>query len=109
MKYAIALLFVGALAAQDHNHARMIHGVPGGVPDFCANPTVSSAGSGAWSNPATWSDRKVPGAEDRVAIGAGHDVTYHTVSDVRIPCIDLRGHLSFATQANTRLKTTNLM
>src|SRR6266436_4572627 len=109
MKYAIALLFVGALAAQDHNHARMIHGVPGGVPDFCASPTVSSAASGAWSDPATWSPRKVPGAADRVAIGTGHNVVYDDSSDTKIGCIDVRGHLSVAADRNTRLKTNNLM
>jgi len=109
MKYTIALVFTAALMAQDHNHARMIHGVPGGVPDFCAHPTVASAASGAWSDAATWSTKKVPGADDRVSIGAGHSVVYDVSSAVKISCIDLHGQLSFATGASTMLKTNNLM
>jgi hypothetical protein len=109
MKYAIALLAAVTLLAQDHNHNRMIHGVPGGVPEFCANPTSVSAADGAWSNPATWAGKKVPGAEDRVAIAAGHNVVYDAVSDAKIACIDVRGHLSFSTESSTRLKTNNLM
>ncbi len=107
MKYAILLVFAVTLAAQEHNHARMVHGVPGGVPDFCANPTVTSAASGAWSDAATWSSKKVPSANDRVAIAAGNNVVYDASSEVK--CLDVRGHLSFATAANTRLKTNNLM
>jgi hypothetical protein len=109
MKYAITLIFAATLAAQDHNHNRMIHGVPGGVPEFCAGPTTSSAASGAWSNPATWSAKKVPGAGDRVLVGAGHDVVYNVSNDATIACVELRGHLRFATDVNTRLKTNNLM
>jgi len=109
MKYSFVLVFAVTLAAQDHNHARMVHGVPGGVPDFCANPTVTSVASGAWSDAATWSAKRVPGADDRVAIGAGHIVVYDVASDAKIGCVDVRGHLSFATETNTRLKTNNLM
>ena len=108
-KYALALIFAANLAAQDHNHNRMIHGVPGGVPEFCAGPTTTSVASGAWSNPATWSAKKVPGAEDRVLVSSGHDVIYNVASDARIACVELRGHLRFATDVNTRLKTNNLM
>src|ERR1035437_7765337 len=108
MKYTIVLVFAATLAAQDHNRARMVYGVPGGVPNFCANPAVISAGSGAWSDAATWSMKRVPGADDRVAITAGHNVVYDVSSDVKIGCIDLRGHLSFATDTSTRLKTNNL-
>ncbi len=85
----------------------MVHGVPGGVPDFCANPTVVSSASGNWSDPATWSAKRVPGADDRVAVT--HEVSYDVLSDATIACIDVRGHLRFATNANTRLKTKNLM
>src|SRR4029077_8623704 len=101
------------LPAQDihnqamHNHALEVHGVPGGVPEFCPNPTVTSVTSGAWSNPATWSAKKAPGAGDRVAVGAGHSIVYDVASDAKLACIDLRGHLSFATDANTRMKTGN--
>ncbi len=106
---AVAFALASVAAAQDHNHARNVHGVPGGVPEFCANATVSSTGSGAWSDAATWSTRKVPGAEDRVMVGAGHKVVYDVASDVKIGCVDVRGQLSFKTDANTRLKTGNIM
>ena len=106
---ALAFALASLASAQDHNHARNVHGVPGGVPEFCANSTVSSAGSGAWSDAATWSTRKVPGAEDRVMVGAGHKVVYDVASDVKIGCVDVRGQLSFKTDANTRLKTGNIM
>ena len=109
MKYTIALLFAVALAAQDHQHARMVHGVPGGVPELCADATIGSVANGAWSNPATWSAKRVPGADDRVNIAAEHNVVYDVSSDAKIACVDVRGHLSFATGANTRLKTNNLM
>jgi hypothetical protein len=107
MKYAILFALAVTLAAQDHNHARMVHGVPGGVPDFCASPTVTSVASGAWSDPATWSTKRVPSATDRVAIAPGHTVVYDSLSEEK--CVDVRGHLSFAPAASTRLKTSNLM
>ncbi len=96
-------------AQQAHNHNRHVHGVPGGVPELCANPNARAVASGAWSNPATWSSMRVPQAKDRVAIGPGQHVVYDVVSDAGISCIDLRGHLSFKTDADTRLKTGNLM
>src|SRR5258707_13775330 len=107
MKYAILLTLAATLTAQDHGHTRMVHGVPGGVPGFCGGATTTSGRSGAWSNPATWSAKKVPGAEDRVLISSGHDVAYDVSSDARIACVELRGHLRFAPNINTRLKTDN--
>jgi G8 domain-containing protein len=98
-----------AWAQEVHNHTREVHGVPGGVPEFCGQPTVTSVGGGAWSAPATWSTGKVPGSEDRVAISARHDVVYDVVSDARIACVEIRGRLRFRADANTRLKTANLM
>src|SRR5215831_20330923 len=98
-----------ASAQQIHNHPREVHGVPGGVPDFCAQPTVSSASGGLWSNAATWSTGKVPTLDDRVAISAGHDVVYDVASDAKLACVEIRGGLRFRDDANTRLKTANLM
>ncbi len=108
------LAFVFALTSvawsQDiHNHTREVHGVPGGVPDFCSQPTVTSVAGGAWSAPATWSTGKVPAREDRVAIAAGHDVVYDVVSDAKLTCVEVRGRLRFRADANTRMKTANLM
>src|SRR5467141_3049782 len=108
------LAFVFALTsvawAQDvHNHTREVHGVPGGVPEFCAQPTVTSIAGGVWSAPATWSTGKVPAPEDRVVISARHDVVYDVVSDARLACVEVRGRFRFSAGANTRMKTANLM
>ena len=40
--------------------------LPENIPDFCAIDTIRSVGSGAWSNPATWSAGRVPAAGDVV-------------------------------------------
>jgi G8 domain len=108
------LAFIVALTsvawAQDiHNHPREVHGVPGGVPEFCAQPTVTSVAGGVWSNPSTWSTGKVPASDDRVAIAARHDVVYDTASDAKLACVEIRGRLRFRPDANTRMKTANLM
>src|SRR5438034_906743 len=98
-----------AWAQEAHNHPREVHGVPGGVPDFCGQPTVTSAGAGAWSNPATWSTGKVPAVGDKILISARHDVVYDALSDAKLACVDVRGRLRFRADANTRMKTANLM
>jgi hypothetical protein len=92
-----------------HDHGMMVNGVPGGLPAFCQTPTVTSVANGAWSSPATWSTRRVPGANDKVLIAAGHAITYDAVSDAKLSCIELRGRLSFKTDAKTRMKIVNLM
>src|SRR5579864_7855228 len=108
--WILAIAAAAVLPAQDaHNHALEVHGVPGGVPEFCPNPTVTSVASGAWSDPATWSTKKAPAAGDRVAVCAGHSVVYDVASDAKLGCVDLRGHLSFSTDTNTRMKTGNVM
>jgi hypothetical protein len=98
-----------AWAQEIHNHTLEVHGVPGGVPNFCGQPTVTSLAGGVWSDPATWSTGKVPGSGDRVAISPRHDVVYDMVSDAKLACVEIRGRLRFRADANTRLKTANLM
>ena len=98
-----------AWAQQNHSHTREVHGVPGGVPDFCAQPTVTSVADGAWSDPATWSTGKVPSSEDRVGISAPREVLYDVASDAKLACVEVRGRLRFRVDANTRMKTVNLM
>jgi hypothetical protein len=98
-----------ASAQEIHNHTREVHGVPGGVPEFCSQPTVTSARDGVWSDSATWSTGKVPAAGDRVAISAGNDVVYDVANDSRLTCVEVRGRLRFRPDANTRMKTANLM
>ncbi|HYR84828.1 MAG TPA: G8 domain-containing protein [Terriglobia bacterium] len=106
---AVLALTSVAWGQEVHNHALQVHGVPGGVPDFCGQPTVTSVAGGAWSDPATWSTRKVPAADDRVAISARQDVVYDVVSDAKLACVEIRGRLRFRADANTRMKTANLM
>jgi hypothetical protein len=98
-----------AIAQESHIHTPAVSGVPQGVPRFCASPTVSSVATGAWSNPAIWSAKRVPGADDRVAIDVAHTVTYDVASEAAIDCIEIRGTLRFATAATTRLKAVTIM
>src|SRR5262245_30575639 len=86
-----SLMVTGApVVAQDaHRHTPPVSGMTHGVPYFCATPTIASVASGAWSNPSTWSTKTVPGANDKVAIAAGHTVTYDARSNVKIECIEV--------------------
>src|SRR6266550_6811614 len=99
----LAVLIAGPAAAQTHEHTAATSGVPQGIPLFCANPSVVSIASGAWSNPATWSTGRVPAAGDRVRVAVRHDVIYDVASDARLDCIELDGHLAFRTDRDTRL------
>ena len=108
--FGYILFLASVLLAQDHkmdHMTRAVHGVPGGVPDFCPNPNALSVANGNWSDPSTWSSKRVPAASDRVVIA--HAVFYDVMSDTTIACIDVRGHLAFRTNTNTRLKTNNIM
>jgi hypothetical protein len=112
--FRFGLVFVlafcaAAYAQENHIHTPAVSGVPQGIPLFCANPSAISAGSGLWSDPKTWSTRKVPGTDDIVQIRAGHIVTLDTVSDARLQCIEVDGVLRFITSGNTRVKAANVM
>ncbi|MDA1183801.1 MAG: right-handed parallel beta-helix repeat-containing protein [Acidobacteria bacterium] len=97
-----------ALGQDAHTHTAPLSGVPQGVPYFCANPSVTSATGGAWSDPETWSPQRVPGVDDKVRIEAGHDVVYDVASDVRLDCIEVNGRLRFSTDASTHMRIVNL-
>ena len=61
-----------------------------------------------WSDPATWPDRQVPRAGDKVTIAAGKDV----VLDVSPPALNgltIEGKLSFANTADLELTTEWVM
>jgi hypothetical protein len=99
------------LTLPENVFAQHVHGsgLPHNIPNFCSSPTIQSAGSGAWSNPLTWSPGRVPGAGDRVVIRAGNTVTYDTVSDAALTCVALNGRLNFVTSNSTRLTVATLM
>ena len=93
-----------AVAAQSPPRTPGVSGMPLGVPLLCSEPTVTSLSAGAWSDPRTWSTSAVPGADDRVAVAAGHDVTYDVVSDAPLACVEVQGRLAFSASGNTCLK-----
>src|SRR5215510_13722832 len=67
-----------------------------------------SARPARWSDPATWPDRQVPRAGDKVTIAAGKDV----VLDVSPPALNgltIDGKLSFANNADLELTTEWVM
>ncbi len=110
---AIAALVCGAdllgIAQDLHPHTPGVSGMPHGVPLLCAGPTVVSASSGPWSDPQTWSTRTVPEASDRVAIAASDKVTYDVLADAALDCIEVQGHLAFATAADTFMRVGTIM
>jgi G8 domain-containing protein len=83
--------------------------LPFRIPDFCATATITSAASGRWPSPATWSPSRIPIAGDVVRINNGHIVTSDAVGDVAIACVGVHGALRFRTDINTRLKVGTLM
>jgi hypothetical protein len=71
--------------------------------DNPAPALVRSAGSGPWSEPATWEGGKVPAAGARVQVRTGHRVVYDVQSDRPIRSLHVAGTLSFAPDRDTRL------
>src|SRR5688500_18651019 len=61
------------------------------VPAFCSSPTIRSVKSGAWSDSATWSPARVPGARDAVSVASGSSVVYDRVSDQALDCVSVSG------------------
>ncbi|WP_337173416.1 G8 domain-containing protein [Paludisphaera sp.] len=66
-------------------------------------PTIRSAGSGNWSDPATWEGGQVPGEGARVQVKAGDQVVYDVADDRVIRSIHVAGTLDFARDRDTRL------
>src|SRR5262245_9274410 len=73
------------------------------VPGKEETPVIRTARSGDWSAPATWEGGKVPGANARVLIRAGHRVVYDVHSEQLIRGLNIAGTLHFATDRDTRL------
>ena len=56
-------------------HAQSQRHAPG-RPVFLRAARPTSVATGPWSSPNTWSTKKIPGANDKVAVDTGHTVTY---------------------------------
>ena len=72
------------------------------------SPAAPAAKATNWSDPATWPNRKVPVAGDKVTIDAGKEV----VLDVNTPAlggVTVNGKLSFADTADVELTTEWIM
>jgi cell migration-inducing and hyaluronan-binding protein len=67
-----------------------------------------AAGQARWSDPATWPDRKVPAAGDKVTIAAGKEVVLD-VSPPALGGLTIEGKLSFANTADLELTTEWVM
>src|SRR5688572_11736308 len=68
----------------------------------------ASATQARWSDPATWPDRRVPRAGDKVTIAAGQDVVLD-VSPPALGSLTIDGKLSFANNADLELITEWVM
>ncbi len=91
----------GAIFRTGHEH----------IPNFGAQPTITSARSGLWSDPGTWSAGRVPVAGDIVSVTAWNDVTYDIVSTeaIKTVAVQANGRLLFRTDVNTKLTVINLL
>ncbi len=67
------------------------------------SPWIRSDQNGSWSEAKTWEAGKIPDANSRVHIRAGHAVVYDIKSDLAIRAIHVGGTLSFARDRDTRL------
>jgi hypothetical protein len=85
--------------------------VPLSIPDFGAQPTIYSVASGDWSNPATWSAGRIPGAGDIVDINPGTTVTYDVNSTAALNTLEIQptGTLTFRTDINTQVVVGNFL
>jgi hypothetical protein len=79
------------------------------LPEFCAEPTVSSIKAGSWSDRSVWSDGSVPG--DGAQVEIGHRVVFDLPDSARIVCIavPVGGTLAWSPAAQTRLKVGTVL
>jgi hypothetical protein len=104
----IVISIVSQTLILSNGWAQIIHTAHDHIPNFAANPTISSAASGAWSNPGTWMPARVPGPNDLVSIK--HTVIYDsTTGDADVIGVDAGGTLRFATNQTTRLSVGTLI
>ena len=67
-----------------------------------------SPAASRWSDAATWPDKRVPGAGDKVTIAAGQEVILD-VSPPALGGLTINGKLSFANNADLELTTEWVM
>jgi PKD repeat protein len=81
------------------------------IPNFGANPTIVSAGSGNWSDVRTWSLGRLPTDNDVVSVAAGHTVSYDAASTARLKTVAIQagGRLLFRTDVSTKLMVANFL
>ena len=70
--------------------------------------SVSAVAATKWSDPASWPNRKVPAAGDKVTIGRDKDVVLD-VSPPALGGLSIDGKLSFADDADLELTTEWIM
>lgn len=81
------------------------------IPNFAQRPTNLTIASGAWSDPAIWSARRVPQQGDIVQISGGTLVEYDAISDASIRAIGIHpgATLRFRSNVDTRLTVGTLI
>lgn len=67
------------------------------------NATHTAIKNGSWFSPSTWKGGRVPGANAKIIIPKGINVTYDNVSNARLFGLRVDGHLDFATDADTKM------
>jgi hypothetical protein len=71
-----------------------------------ADATHVAVSNGSWFDPNTWQDGRIPSAGAKVLIPEAIAVTYDRVSDTSLFTVRVDGHLQFATDRNTRWRST---
>lgn len=65
--------------------------------------THKAVNSGAWTDPDTWEDGKVPAQGALVHIPMGIEVTYNATSNAKLDIVRVDGTLNFATDQDTNM------
>ena len=68
-----------------------------------ADATHVAVNDGAWTDPGTWSNGKVPGAGAMVYIPEGRAVTYDANSSAELDTVRVDGELAWATNKSTAM------
>ncbi|WP_419194221.1 G8 domain-containing protein [Novipirellula herctigrandis] len=79
------------------------------IPRFGANPTNIAVANGLWSNSTTWSENRVPHADEITSIPHGVEVIYNIDSNVRLDVIEVSGQLEFDQSVDTSLWLNELI